>query len=141
MDLEKTGKLIAKKRAALSLTQAQLAEKLKVTSQAVSLWETGNRYPDADQQLRIYKVLGINPIELLTGEEMWDKELKKKIEEYIRNCEHADTMFRFIDDNGEEQVLNLIDFDVVATDEKGHLTGEWVPFQDWQEMNKKKKKA
>ena len=141
MDLEKTGKLIAKKRATLSLTQAQLAEKLKVTSQAVSLWETGNRYPDADQQLRIYKVLGINPIELLTGEEMWDKELKKKIEEYIRNCEHADTMFRFIDDNGEEQVLNLIDFDVVATDEKGHLTGEWVPFEDWQEMNKKKKKA
>lgn len=141
MDLEKTGKLIAKKRAAQSLTQAQLAEKLKVTSQAVSLWETGNRYPDADQQLRIYKVLGINPIELLTGEEMWDKELKKKIEEYIRNCEHADTMFRFIDDNGEEQVLNLIDFDVVATDEKGHLTGEWVPFEDWQEMNKKKKKA
>ena len=141
MDLEKTGKLIAKKRAAQSLTQAQLAEKLKVTSQAVSLWETGNRYPDADQQLRIYKVLGINPIELLTGEEMWDKELKKKIEEYIRNCEHADTMFRFIDDNGEEQVLNLIDFDVVATDGKGHLTGEWVPFEDWQEMNKKKKKA
>lgn len=141
MDLEKTGKLIAKKRAAQSLTQAQLAEKLKVTSQAVSLWETGNRYPDADQQLRIYKVLGINPIELLTGEEMWDKELKKKIEEYIRNCEHADTMFRFIDDNGEEQVLNLIDFDVVATDEKGHLTGEWLPFEDWQEMNKKKKKA
>lgn len=141
MDLEKTGKLIAKKRAAQSLTQAQLAEKLKVTSQAVSLWETGNRYPDADQQLRIYKVLGINPIELLTGEEMWDKELKKKIEEYIRNCEHADTLFRFIDDNGEEQVLNLIDFDVVATDEKGHLTGEWVPFEDWQEMNKKKKKA
>ena len=138
MDLEKTGKLIAKKRAAQSLTQAQLAEKLKVTSQAVSLWETGNRYPDADQQLRIYKVLGINPIELLTGEEMWDKELKKKIEEYIRNCEHADTMFRFIDDNGEEQVLNLIDFDVVATDEKGHLTGEWLPFEDWQEMNKKK---
>ena len=78
---------------------------------------------------------------MLTGEEMWDKELKKKIEEYIRNCEHADTMFRFIDDNGEEQVLNLIDFDVVATDEKGHLTGEWVPFEDWQEMNKKKKKA
>ena len=141
MDLEKTGKLIAKKRAAQSLTQAQLAEKLKVTSQAVSLWETGNRYPDADQQLRIYKVLGINPIELLTGEEMWDKELKKKIEEYIRNCEHADTMFRFIDDNGAEQVLNLIDFDVVATDEKGHLTGEWVQFEDWQEMNKKKKKA
>ena len=141
MDLEKTGKLIAKKRAAQALTQAQLAEKLKVTSQAVSLWETGNRYPDADQQLRIYKVLGINPIELLTGEEMWAKELKKKIEEYIRNCEHADTMFRFIDDNGEEQVLNLIDFDVVATDEKGHLTGEWVPFEDWQEMNKKKKKA
>ena len=138
MDLAKTGKLIAKKRIALSLTQAQLAEKLNVTSQAVSLWETGNRYPDADQQLRLYKYLGINPIELLTGEEMWDKELKEKIEEYIRNCEHADTMFRFIDDSGEEQVFNLVDFDVVATDEKGQLTDEWIPFEDWRGLNKKK---
>ena len=54
MDLIKTGKLIAKKRKELNLSQAQLAVKLMVTAQAVSLWETGNRYPDGNQQLLIY---------------------------------------------------------------------------------------
>lgn len=139
VDLEKTGKLIAKKRVALSLTQAQLADKLKVTAQAVSLWETGKRYPDADQQLMIYKILGINPIELLTGEAMWDAELKKKIEEYIMNCENADTMFRYIDDDGKEQVFNLMDFEVVTTDEKGQLSDVWIPFPEYVKQNKKKK--
>lgn len=138
MDLIKTGKLIAKKRKELNLSQAQLAVKLMVTAQAVSLWETGNRYPDGNQQLLIYKVLGINPIELLTGEEMWDKELKKKIREYIMNCDNADTMIRYIDDQGEEQVFNLMDFDVVSTDEKGNPTDVWIPFGEYQKMNKQK---
>ena len=130
MDYEKTGKLIAEKRKALSLTQAQLAEQLKVTSQAVSLWETGKRYPDAQGQLLIYKVLKINPIELLTGEEMWDRELKMKIADYIRNCENADTMIRYIDPKGEAQVINLIDFEFVSTDENGDPNGPWIPFSE-----------
>ena len=138
MDLKKTGKLIVNKRISLSLTQAQLAEKLHVTPQAVSLWETGKRYPDAPGQLLIYKVLGINPIELLTGEEMWDKDLKQKIEDYIMNCENADTLYRFIDDDGNEQVFNLMDFEIAVTDDKGHLTGEFMPYGEYKKLTEQK---
>ena len=57
MDLKKTGRLIIKKRKELNLTQEQLSEKLFVTPQAISLWEKGQRFPDPDAQVMIYKVL------------------------------------------------------------------------------------
>lgn len=41
MDLIKIGKYIASKRKALGLTQAQLAEKLGMSSKSVSKWERG----------------------------------------------------------------------------------------------------
>lgn len=67
MDLNKTGRLISKKRKALNLTLGQLSEMLGVTPQAVHLWESGQRYPDASSQIMIHKVLGLNPVELITG--------------------------------------------------------------------------
>ncbi|MFR7989483.1 MAG: helix-turn-helix domain-containing protein [Anaerovoracaceae bacterium] len=45
MDLIKIGKYIASKRKALGLTQAQLAEKLGMSSKSVSKWERGPRIP------------------------------------------------------------------------------------------------
>ena len=44
---EKTGNLIAALRKRFRLTQAQLAEKLMVSPQAVSKWESGQALPDA----------------------------------------------------------------------------------------------
>lgn len=41
IDLERTGKFIARCRREKQLTQKQLAEKLHVTDRAVSKWETG----------------------------------------------------------------------------------------------------
>ena len=41
MDLIRIGQYIAGKRKALGLTQKQLAEKLGVSRQAISKWETG----------------------------------------------------------------------------------------------------
>lgn len=79
MDLRKTGRLISKKRKALNLTLGQLSEKLGVTPQAVHLWESGQRYPDVSSQIMIHKVLNLNPVELITGLEMFDDELKKGI--------------------------------------------------------------
>ena len=40
---QKTGRLIAKKRKELNLTQEQLAELLSCTPQAISLWEKGGK--------------------------------------------------------------------------------------------------
>ena len=72
MDLGKTGRLISKKRKALNLTLGQLSEKLGVTPQAVHLWESGKRYPDASSQVMIHKILNLNPVELISGLEMFD---------------------------------------------------------------------
>ena len=43
----KTGELIAARRKRFHMTQAQLAEKLMVSPQAVSKWESGQTLPDA----------------------------------------------------------------------------------------------
>ena len=41
MDQSKIGKLIMERRREMGLTQAQLAERLRITDRAVSKWETG----------------------------------------------------------------------------------------------------
>lgn len=41
MDIIKTGRLIAERRTAFGLTQAELAQRLGVTDKAVSKWERG----------------------------------------------------------------------------------------------------
>lgn len=66
MDLNKTGRLIIKKRKAFNLTQEELSKKLGVTPQAVSLWENGRRFPDPAALVMIYRILDLNPVELLT---------------------------------------------------------------------------
>ena len=40
------GKIITDRRKALGLTQQALAEKLKISFQAISKWENGISYPD-----------------------------------------------------------------------------------------------
>ena len=59
---------VKKYRIAKKLTQEQLAQKLFVTKQAISKWETGRGYPDASTLPTISKVLGIS-IDELMGEE------------------------------------------------------------------------
>ena len=64
MDPLKTGKLIRKKRLGLSMTQEELADRVFVGKATVSAWETGKTYPNMQSQMLLYKVLGINPLEL-----------------------------------------------------------------------------
>lgn len=46
--MRKIGETISRKRKELGLTQAQLAETLNISFQAVSKWETGAAYPDIE---------------------------------------------------------------------------------------------
>lgn len=48
MNLSKIGQFISRRRMAMGLTQAQLAERLNVTDKAVSKWERGKSLPDSD---------------------------------------------------------------------------------------------
>ena len=54
------GRRIAKARKAAGLSQAQLAEELNVSFQAVSLWENDKTLPDTANLIQAAKVLGVS---------------------------------------------------------------------------------
>ena len=65
------GKHIRANRLRLNLTQERLAEKLNVTAQAVSKWESGSGMPDIALLPEISAVFGISIDELFeTSEEL-----------------------------------------------------------------------
>lgn len=62
-----TGSVIRSLREKSGLTQEQLAEKINVSSKAVSKWETGRGFPDISFLDSLARVLGVSIIELLSG--------------------------------------------------------------------------
>lgn len=78
MDQIKIGKFIAACRKEKNLTQAQLAEKLRITDRAVSKWETGRGLPDASLMPDLCGMLGISVDELLGGEKTKSSALKNE---------------------------------------------------------------
>ncbi len=83
MNQEKIGKFIANKRKEQNLTQEQLAEKLGITSKAVSKWECGKGLPDASIMVELCKILKITVNDLLSGEKVIEQEYQEKLEQNI----------------------------------------------------------
>ena len=81
MDKYVTGAVIRKLRENKNMTQEELAEKVYVSSKAVSKWETGQGFPDVSLIEPLAKALGISVIELLSGED-------------IKNCNRSSNMLR-----------------------------------------------
>ena len=141
MDIRKTGRLIAKKRKQLKLTQEQLSAQLHVTPQAISLWETGQRYPDPAAQVMLFRVLGLNPVELLIGLEMFDDDLKDQIAAYMNRIdEKVDLYIEATDEVGNDYGLDLSGFSIVTTNRKGELTDKWIPLPEYYNINPAKSK-
>lgn len=65
-----TGTAIRALREKKHLTQQQLAEKLAVSSKAVSKWETGKGFPDISLLEPLANVLQVSVPELLSGEQI-----------------------------------------------------------------------
>lgn len=68
MDKYITGSVIRKIRESKKMTQEELAEKIYVSSKAVSKWENGQGFPDISLIEPLSKALDISVIELLSGE-------------------------------------------------------------------------
>ena len=66
MDIEKTGRLITNARKKAGLTQEQLSEKIGVSVQAVSKWETGRNLPDIENLIQISELTD-TPYSVLLG--------------------------------------------------------------------------
>lgn len=67
-----------KYRNELGLSQDALAEKIFVSRQTISNWETGKNYPDVNSLLRMSEVFGITVDVLLKGDAQEIKEMIKK---------------------------------------------------------------
>jgi len=73
MDRYVTGAVIRRLRDAKKMTQEELAEKIHVSSKAVSKWETGAGFPDVSLLEPLAEALGISVIELLSGEDVQNR--------------------------------------------------------------------
>ena len=70
MDNYVTGAVIKRLREKKKMTQEELAQKIFVTSKAVSKWETGKGFPDVGLLEALGKALDVSVIELLSGEDI-----------------------------------------------------------------------
>ena len=80
MDQEKIGKFIATLRKEKGLTQQELAEKLGVSRQTISKWETAETVPDIYEAKKLAKLYNLSLDELIE----FNVDVKE-IEEVIKN--------------------------------------------------------
>ena len=70
-----TGPTIKRLRESKGITQSDLAEKLGVSSQAISKWETSKGLPDITLIEPLSKVLGVSVMELMSGDTVINKNI------------------------------------------------------------------
>lgn len=78
MNTIEIGKYIKRKRIEMHLTQKDLAEKLNLSFQAISKWETGSTLPDTSILLELSDVLEVTVDQILNAGE-FRKRMNKKI--------------------------------------------------------------
>ena len=79
MDTYITGQTIKNLREKKGFTQAELAEKLGVSSKAVSKWETAKGLPDISLIEPLANVLSVSVMELMTGNAVVNKNIASNI--------------------------------------------------------------
>ncbi|MBD5530888.1 MAG: response regulator [Lachnospiraceae bacterium] len=107
------GEVIRSKRQEKNLTQAELAERLKVTPQAVSRWEMGISYPDIAMVPKISEVLRVTADELL-GIRLSNENLKPGEENGntdVLNQDQVDSIFDYIPEavSGKSKRVLVVD--------------------------------
>lgn len=72
MDKKEFGHALRRLRKAHHITQQELAEKLYVTTSAISKWENGQNYPDIETVCRIANLFGVSVEELMDTNQKTD---------------------------------------------------------------------
>ena len=73
------GKQIQKYRAAVGMSQEELADRIYVTRQTLSNWETGKTYPDINSLLRLSDLFHISLDELVKGDlQIMEEKIKQE---------------------------------------------------------------
>ena len=74
-----TGAVIKRLREMKNLTQTQLAEKIGISSKAVSKWETGKGLPDISLIEPLSSALGVSVLELMSGDTVINKNTSSNV--------------------------------------------------------------
>jgi len=74
-----TGNAIRELREGRKMTQAELGEKIGVSSKTVSKWETGRGLPDISLLQPLAQTLGISVIELMNGEHITNRNVSANL--------------------------------------------------------------
>ncbi len=129
VEYKKMGRLIRSRRNELNLTQDQLVKMVGFTSQAVSTWENGVRFPGPDAQIALFKALGLNPVELVTGLQIFDENLKERIAAHMNRLDKEVFVAGWCHDEDSNDVyLDLSGCEIVTTDRDGSLSDKWIPY-------------
>ncbi len=78
MEMNKTGRLIEQMRREKNMTQAELADAVGVSKQAVSNWERGKRFPDVSLIEALSETLGVSAAELIKGERIPESNIEER---------------------------------------------------------------
>ena len=79
MDSYLTGQTIKRLREAKNMTQAELADRIGVSSKAVSKWETSKGLPDISLMEPLSRALGVSVVELMSGVTVSNKNLSANL--------------------------------------------------------------
>lgn len=100
MDNLKIGNYIQYLRKKAGMTQKELAEKLNISFQAVSKWETGESLPDTGILLELTDTLGTSVDKLLSGGAIVAGERRlMRLEDVIIGFEHLEDIGRCFGEN------------------------------------------
>lgn len=95
------GNKLAEARRAKNLTQEQLAEKLEVTRQAVSRWESGAAYPETDKIVRMAQILEVSCDYLLQdGVDEKGAPVKPPVTRLLKQAQGKRVKLTFYEDDG-----------------------------------------
>lgn len=95
------GNKLAAARRAKNLTQEQLAEKLEVTRQAVSRWESDAAYPETDKIVRMAQLLEVSCDYLLQdGVDEKGNPAKSPVTRLLKQAQSKRVRLTFYEDDG-----------------------------------------
>lgn len=72
------GNRIKEERERLNMSQDELAEKMNITRQAISKWETGKSFPDIEKILELSNLFNLSLDELVKGDKAFQQNLIKE---------------------------------------------------------------
>ena len=117
------GKRIANARKAAGLSQAQVAEHLDVSFQAVSSWERDQTSPDVSNIIGLAKLLNVSVSSLVE-----ERGHNFKTQDKIFEWEHMKSFVkRFARQNGLKETLKAVDFAIKAHEDQKRKNSE-IPY-------------